>query len=62
MKFSRRYRLEVTDGTKVYEKQIYKQPEKYFTQFVMEQLEEAVGREFKYGKLEVIDESIDDTA
>ena len=49
-------RIEVSDGTKVYEKQLYKQPEKYFTPEVMERLEDAVEKEFKYGKLEVEDE------
>ena len=42
-------RIEMPDGTKVYEKVIYKNPEKYFTDEIMEQLEEAVGKEFKYG-------------
>ena len=46
-------RIEVSDGTKVYEKQLYKQPEKYFTTDVMKQLEVAVAKEFKYGKLEI---------
>jgi len=46
-------RIEVSDGTKVYEKQLYKQPEKYFTADVMKQLEVAVAKEFKYGKLEI---------
>jgi|TARA_R110002072_G_scaffold184696_1_gene341233 RecA/RadA recombinase len=49
-------RIEVSDGTKVYEKQLYKQPEKYFTADVMKQLEVAVAKEFKYGKLEIEDE------
>jgi RecA/RadA recombinase len=42
-------RIELPDGTKVYEKTIYKNPEKYFTENVMEQLEIAVAKEFKYG-------------
>ena len=52
-------RIEVADGTKIYEKQLYRQPEKYFTPEVMEQLEDAVAKEFKYGKLEINDDSID---
>ena len=54
-------RIEVADGTKIYEKQLYRQPEKYFTEEVMNQLEIAVGKEFKYGKLEISDESNDET-
>ena len=42
-------RIELPDGKKVYEKQINESPEKYFTDSVMEQLEIAVGKEFKYG-------------
>ena len=42
-------RLEFPDGTKAFEKSVYKNPEKYFTEDIMNQLEEAVGKEFKYG-------------
>ena len=42
-------RIELPDGTKIYEKSIYKDPEKYFTEEIMEQLEKAVEKEFKYG-------------
>ena len=42
-------RLEFPDGTKAFEKSVYKNPEKYFTEDIMSQLEEAVGKEFKYG-------------
>ena len=52
-------RIEMPDGTKVYEKVIYKNPEKYFTDEVMEQLEIAVGKEFKYGK-EDVEESVEE--
>ena len=45
-------RLEMPDGTKIYEKQLYKQPEKYFTEEIMQRLEEAVASEFKYGTIE----------
>ncbi len=37
------------DGKKVYAKQIYKEPEKYFTQEVMEQLDQIAQQEFSYG-------------
>ena len=42
-------RIEMPDGTKVYEKSIYKDPEKYFTDDVMEKLDVAVAKEFRYG-------------
>ena len=44
-------RIQLPDGAKVYEKSIYKDPEKYFTADVMEKLEVAVKKEFMYGKL-----------
>ena len=42
-------RYEMPDGTKVFEKAIIKNPEKYFTEDIMKQLEEAVFQEFNYG-------------
>ena len=45
-------RIELPDGTKVYEKQLYKEPKKYFTEDIMKQLEEAAAKEFKYGNIE----------
>ena len=42
-------RFEMPDGTKVFEKAIVKNPEKYFTEDVMKRLEEAVFEEFNYG-------------
>jgi len=52
-------RIELPDGKKVYEKQINESPEKYFTDSVMEQLEIAVAKEFKYGSsVEDIEETI----
>ena len=45
-------RLEFPDGSKAFEKTVYKEPEKYFTQDIMDQLEIAVAKEFKYGKPE----------
>ena len=53
-------RIEMPDGTKVYEKSIYKDPEKYFTEDVMEQLEKCVAKEFKYGS-SVVEESLEET-
>ena len=37
------------DGTKQYGKAVLGDPEKYFTEEVMEKLEEAASKEFKYG-------------
>jgi RecA/RadA recombinase len=37
------------DGKKVYAKQVYKEPEKYFTYEVMQQLDEIANSEFSYG-------------
>ena len=45
-------RLEFPDGSKAFEKTVMREPEKYFTQDIMDQLEIAVGKEFKYGKAE----------
>ncbi len=42
-------RFEMPDGTKAFEKAIVKNPEKYFTTEIMEQLEKAVFEEFNYG-------------
>ena len=43
-------RIELPDGSKQYGKTIMNDPEKYFTEDVMKQLEESVGKEFKYGQ------------
>ena len=40
------------NGKTVFEKSINNEPEKYFTQDVMDKLEEAVAIEFKYGSIE----------
>ena len=42
-------RYELQDGSKVYGKVIQKDPEKYFTKEVMQQIEKAVEKEFLYG-------------
>ena len=42
-------RIELPDGTKTFGKTINNDPEKYFTDEVMAQLEEAAAKEFKYG-------------
>ena len=45
-------RIELPDGKTAFEKSINNEPQKYFTPEVMERLEEAVGKEFKYGSTE----------
>lgn len=52
-------RFEMSDGTKVFEKAINDNPEKYYTDEVMQQLEVAVGKEFKYGNEIEPNESVD---
>ena len=42
-------RIELPDGTKTFGKTINNDPEKFFTEEVMEKLEECAGKEFKYG-------------
>jgi hypothetical protein len=42
-------RYELPDGAKLYGKQILKDPEKYFTEDVMNKLDEAAKTEFSYG-------------
>jgi len=44
-------RIELPDGKTAFEKTINSNPEKYFTEDVMERLEEAVAKEFKYGNI-----------
>ena len=42
-------RIELPDGTKTFGKTINNQPEKFFTEEVMAQLDECASKEFKYG-------------
>ncbi len=42
-------RVELPDGTKTFGKTINNQPEKFFTEEVMQQLDDAASKEFKYG-------------
>ena len=46
-------RYEFPDGTKAFEKSVYKEPEKYFTEDIMKQLDEVAAKEFKYAELKV---------
>ena len=52
-------RIELPDGKTAFEKSINNEPEKYFTAEVMERLEDAVAKEFKYGTIEEEQEKID---
>ena len=42
-------RFELPDGTKQFGKTILANPETYFTEEIMKQLDEAAQKEFKYG-------------
>tara|TARA_R100000005_G_scaffold92413_1_gene65972 strand:- start:115 stop:1173 length:1059 start_codon:yes stop_codon:yes gene_type:complete len=42
-------RYEFPDGSKAFEKAIYKDPDKYFTEDIMKQIDEACKKEFLYG-------------
>ena len=55
-------RIELPDGRKVYEKNINDDPEKYYTDEILQQLDKAAGAEFKYGSAtqpEKIEEKIE---
>lgn len=43
-------RFELPDGTKAFESQIVKNPEKFFTKEILDQIDEACKQEFLYGK------------
>ena len=43
-------RIELPDGTKQYAKTINNDPEKFFTEDIMKQLDECADKEFKYGE------------
>jgi hypothetical protein len=49
-------RIELQDGTKVFEKNIYEDPEKYFTKDLMDQINSVAAAEFKYGSGELVSE------
>ena len=48
-------RYELPDGTKAFESAILNDPEKYFTQNILDQIDEACKNEFLYGKSNVAD-------
>jgi len=44
-------KYEFPDGTKAFEKHVYKNPEKFFTKEIMDRLEEVAKEEFMYGEI-----------
>ena len=46
-------RIELPDGSKQYAKTIYNEPEKYFTDDILQQIDEAAKKEYSYGNPEV---------
>jgi RecA/RadA recombinase len=44
-------RIELPDGSKIFEKQINNEPEKYFTQEILEKLDEYAKKTFLYGQI-----------
>ena len=42
-------RIELPDGTKVFEKNIDEDPEKYFTKDILDKIDEEIHKDFKYG-------------
>ena len=47
-------RIELPDGSKTFGKTINNNPEKYFTEDIMKQLDEYAEKEFKYGNQEEV--------
>jgi hypothetical protein len=43
-------RIELPDGTKVFEKNIDDEPEKYYTKDILDKLDAAIQKDFKYGQ------------
>ena len=54
-------RIELPDGRKVYEKQINNNPEQYYTDEILDRINESVGIEFKYGSHREEDPSEEDS-
>ena len=46
--------IELPDGSKTFGKTINNNPEKFFTEDIMKQLDECAQKEFKYGNIEEI--------
>jgi hypothetical protein len=56
-------RIELPDGSKTFGKTINNNPEKFFTEEIMQQLDDAADKEFKYGQRveEVEEEEVAET-
>jgi RecA/RadA recombinase len=50
-------RYEFPDGTKAFEKAVYRDPEKFFTDDVMKQIENVASKEFMYGSEDIEEET-----
>ncbi len=58
-------RLELPDGSKIFEKKLYSDPGKYFSQEILDSIDKAAGKKFRYGSalsLEQADEELGDEA
>ena len=53
-------RVELPNGSKVFEKQMYEAPEKYFTEELLNKINEAAAKEFCYGTAETEETDKDD--
>ena len=50
-------RIELPGGEKVFEKRLYAQGEKFFTKEILDAIDEAVGKRFRYGSALTLDEA-----
>jgi RecA/RadA recombinase len=55
-------KIELPDGKSVFESQINKNPEKYYTEEILKAIDAAASKEFKYGMEEVEDDGAEKTA
>ena len=53
-------RIELPDGSKSFGKTINNEPEKYFTQDILQKLDDAAKKEFKYGEEQISETTSDD--
>lgn len=53
-------RIELPDGTKTFEKSIYKEPEKYFTEDVLQRINDAARSEYCYGSDEIVEPEVEE--
>ena len=49
-------RLEMPDGEKVFLKSVLKNPTKYFTKDILDQIDAVAGKEFLYGEMGISDD------